>query len=147
MYCGKFEDIMPFDKQEQDLWIERMKQALNESETKDHSYTNFEICALRTIKAMQQEIERQKEFCKDTKWYLENKHLLVKENEHLKQEIEQLQAQNKAMRGVDKQKDAIIHQCFLTLQMCRVDGLSVDADFLAEQAILEIEKLGKAVEK
>jgi hypothetical protein len=62
-------------------------------------------------------------------------------------EIQQLQAQKNAMMEVDKQKDVIIHQCFLTLQMCRVDGLSVDADFLAEQAILEIEKLGKVVEK
>jgi regulator of replication initiation timing len=50
--------------------------------------------AERTIEALQQEIEQLKEFCKDTKWYLENKHLLVKENKHLKQQIQQLQAQN-----------------------------------------------------
>lgn len=84
MYCGKFEDVMPFNKQEQDMWINRIKQALEESESKDHSYTNFEICALRTIKALQQEIEQ-----------LKSKRLskACKLCEEYEQENEQLQAQ------------------------------------------------------
>jgi hypothetical protein len=53
MYCGKFEDVMPFSKEEADKYINYIKQTLQEG--KDHSYTNFEICTLRTIKALQQE--------------------------------------------------------------------------------------------
>jgi hypothetical protein len=57
MYIGKFKDIIPFDKQEQDKYINRLDEILTTG--RDHSYTNFEICALRTIRAMQQEIAAQ----------------------------------------------------------------------------------------
>jgi len=41
----------------------------------------------------QQEVEKLKQLCKDTKWYVSNAELRIKENERLKAEIEQLTKQ------------------------------------------------------
>jgi hypothetical protein len=98
MHAGKFEDIMPFNKQEQDVWIKRLDETL--AEGKIHLYTNFEICDLRAIKAMQQENNELRTELETTK------HIAIEQTEaaiDLQQEDEQLQAQNKVMQeALDK---------------------------------------------
>ena len=83
------------------------------------------------IEAQQQEIEKLKQFYKDTKWYLENKHLLVKENDRLKQQIQQLQAQ---MAKVLQVMEGFDYRANINFTMSDCIGVETEAKALLKEA-------------
>jgi hypothetical protein len=54
MYVGKFDTVMPLDKEEAQKYIDACRSILERDE--DHSYRNSEIVYLRTIAANQERI-------------------------------------------------------------------------------------------
>lgn len=55
MFAGKFDSIIPLDKEEQIEAIKKIRQILEEG--KEHRYTNLEIVLLKTIEDQLKEIE------------------------------------------------------------------------------------------
>ena len=121
---------------------EEMTELRAELETTKH------IATTQTESAIdyQQEIEKLKQLCKDTKWYVSNAELRIKENERLKAEIEQLTKQIAASDMMIKEYCKNIVDYLVVLAKAR-EALIFIAEHGAKQSATVANEALEAIEK